>query len=633
MKKNSCNFSKPILLLSIVVIELPFFVLILPRGKTNILLCSFLYLLICAALFFTNKTYPNRFLYKTHFTFLTIITSSFLALQFYHRWSFSGGIRFVTSFIKNPQQQSILIIAMILAFLSIPGIDFILSLLLSDNIQNKIHEFKNRKTQLFLNLYIFLTSVITITLNSECSPLYPFNTWGDPNCMMTVGKSVLRGYVPYRDLYEQKGPLLLFIHTAGAAISFNSFTGIWILEIIFCFFFLYFIDKTAELFCRKRLSFLIPILGAVIYSRWAFQTGDTAEEFCLPMLCYGVYIGAKWLLSHNIPTKREFILFGVTAGCVFWIKYSMMGFYAGWAVFFIFYALNSGQLKKLLSGVFSIIIGYAFISAPILLYFVINRSISDLFTVYFYNLIFIYTKSDTSTIQNLHSGFEYLRMGNIFSVYMFLSGLIWLFFHKQRKSAAFLVISFAGLFFFIFFSAKRFIYYGLIFSIFSFFGLFWITDLLNISEMAKHRFFNNTFYSQICPFFLGIFILCFFSRNMPFLDNRKEDLMQYQIKERIEQSGISDPTILEYETASTGVNTAAGLIPKNRFFCNFNILLEDMKKDQQTCFEEACADFVIIQTKEIYEFSEYEQYIHLGGYEGNIHDTKRPYYYHLYQRK
>lgn len=109
--------------------------------------------------------------------------------------------------------------------------------------------------------------------------------------------------------------------------------------------------------------------------------------------------------------------------------------------------------------------------------------------------------------------------------------------------------------------------------------------------------------------------------------------MQYKIMEVINEFGMEDPTILEYKTASTGVNTVTGTIPNTRYFCSFTIPLDEMKEEQDRCFDEGCADFVIIETREIYDFQEYDQYIHLGGFEGNIHDTKRPYFYHCYIRK
>lgn len=68
-------------------------------------------------------------------------------------------------------------------------------------------------------LFIAATAIVTITICTKSSPIYPFNDWVDANCFLTVGKSMLHGKVPYQDLYEQKGPLLYILHALAALIS------------------------------------------------------------------------------------------------------------------------------------------------------------------------------------------------------------------------------------------------------------------------------------------------------------------------------------------------------------------------------------------------------------------------------
>ena len=57
-------------------------------------------------------------------------------------------------------------------------------------------------------LFAALAAFLTITVCSKSSFLYPLNDWVDVNCFFTVGRGMLHGLVPYRDLYEQKGDLL-----------------------------------------------------------------------------------------------------------------------------------------------------------------------------------------------------------------------------------------------------------------------------------------------------------------------------------------------------------------------------------------------------------------------------------------
>ncbi|MBR6088865.1 MAG: glycosyltransferase family 39 protein [Anaerolineaceae bacterium] len=614
--------------LLILLLELPVFLLILPRGKENIWLCCTVVPAVCLLLTLSGRAADNSFrdmVCRIQYPLCSGLTAFALAGLFFFRWNRSGRLALISRFLKYPSGQSLLILSLILAFAAFPGTDFLFRNLMPLSVREKAGTLKQRIP--YAKAYLLLTAFLTMALNSECSPLYPFNTWGDPNCMMTVGKSVLKGLVPYRDLYEQKGPLLLFFHTLGAAVSFDSFMGIWILEIIFCYLFLLLVYRTAGLFFDHPVIILIPLFSALVYSRWAFETGDTAEEFCLPLLAFGLYTGCKALRNNSLPSGRESFLLGITSGCVFWIKYSMTGFYIGWFLVFAFFAVRRKAIRDLLDRAVRITAGILAVTAPILIFFIITGSVSDLYRSYFYNIIFIYAGSGSTLFQNLSAGFEYLRLGNPPAVFCFAAGILWFLLHKKWDQAAFVSTAFLTAYFFIFFSQKRYIYYGLIFSVFAVFGFFWIMELIRFLKSGNSVMATSVF--LIC----GMIFLCCTSRNLPFLENTKADLMQYKIWEAIRETGIRDPSVLEYQTASTGVNTVSALVPKIKYFCSFTAPLEDMYAEQDRCFEEECADFVIIQTRETYDFQEYDQYIHLGGYEGNIHDTKRPYYYHLYVSK
>jgi len=101
------------------------------------------------------------------------------------------------------------------------------------SILNKVKNNFITKDKFKIILYCFLVSFIILLFTSKCSFLYPFNDWVDANAFFTVGKSMMNGIVPYRDLFEQKGLLLYFIYGVGYLISNTTFIGIFILEIIF----------------------------------------------------------------------------------------------------------------------------------------------------------------------------------------------------------------------------------------------------------------------------------------------------------------------------------------------------------------------------------------------------------------
>ena len=63
----------------------------------------------------------------------------------------------------------------------------------------------NRSGQILFFLFAALAAVLSLTVCTKSSFLYPLNDWVDVHCYFTVGRGILHGMVPYRDLYEQKG--------------------------------------------------------------------------------------------------------------------------------------------------------------------------------------------------------------------------------------------------------------------------------------------------------------------------------------------------------------------------------------------------------------------------------------------
>ena len=72
-----------------------------------------------------------------------------------------------------------------------------------------------------------LAAFVAITLMSECSFLYPINDWNDAQCFFTVGRTISSGKVLYRDIYEQKGPLLYFLHACVDWLPFEAQIPFW----------------------------------------------------------------------------------------------------------------------------------------------------------------------------------------------------------------------------------------------------------------------------------------------------------------------------------------------------------------------------------------------------------------------
>lgn len=92
-------------------------------------------------------------------------------------------------------------------------------------------------------IYSLVISFTILMITSKNSFLYPLNDWVDANAFFTVGKGMMNGVVPYKDIFEQKGILLYLIYGIGYLISHKTFHGVFIIEVIFFAIFLYYTIK------------------------------------------------------------------------------------------------------------------------------------------------------------------------------------------------------------------------------------------------------------------------------------------------------------------------------------------------------------------------------------------------------
>ena len=89
-------------------------------------------------------------------------------------------------------------------------------------------EKKERRAALALSL---LCSVLALTVATTSSPLYATNFWTDSNLYFTIGRGMLEGLMPYRDLFDHKGPLIFLLYALGALVSDTSFFGVFLLDV------------------------------------------------------------------------------------------------------------------------------------------------------------------------------------------------------------------------------------------------------------------------------------------------------------------------------------------------------------------------------------------------------------------
>lgn len=469
----------------------------------------------------------------------------------------------------------------------------------------KLPFLQNQKTGAKPMIVIALTTVIFVTLCSKSSPIYPFNDWVDANCFFTVGKAVANNVVLYKDIFEQKGPLLYFVHALAYLVSPVSFFGVYLLELVNGFLLLLILYKTMRLFTDSDVVIFIPALAVVIYSSKAFSMGGSAEEFCLPCLALCNYFGLKAVAQNKKLKISEWFLTGLTASFVLWYKFSLLGFYVGFGVFFAVVYLKNKWIKQAFASVAALAGGIAALSVPVMIYFVVNKAVKDLFEVYFYDNLFFYTVDDSENklyalFNNMYCGMHSFLSAFVIGLAFIILGIIY-FAGKNKKLYHFILCTFLFNVFFVYSGGRHYVYYPFIMAHYIPFGFVpvyfaykkYIPALLDKAKRKKAMTAAaGILYSVIC--IAAAFIL---SSNTFMLRYTKEDLPQYKFAEIMSQT--ENPTLLEYKHLDSGFYTAANIVPTCKYFCGLNIDYDVLDDTQDEYIANGVTDYVVVRKDQL----------------------------------
>lgn len=82
-------------------------------------------------------------------------------------------------------------------------------------------------------IYIFLIFLILILIVGILSLPTKENIPGrDSGVFLYIGQQILDGSIPYRDIWDHKGPVIYYINAVGLFIGHGSLWGVWLVQLI-----------------------------------------------------------------------------------------------------------------------------------------------------------------------------------------------------------------------------------------------------------------------------------------------------------------------------------------------------------------------------------------------------------------
>jgi len=243
------------------------------------------------------------------------------------------------------------------------------------------------KQKILEYIILFIVSTTHLFLFSLwTSPFYKYWYGCDASFFTLVGRGITEGKVPYRDFFDLKGPYFFFIEALGQLMA-KARLGAFLIQIPFAFFSLVLLYEISLLFISKRKTILVLIvyLWGFITTLWG---GNTVEEFTLPLSLLCLYFVLKSVYKDQLKFNELPLWQALLLGACFTIdlfsKISVAAPVLGIIASIIFYDLFRKKYKDLLLFILYLLLGCAFATLPVLIYFGINESLSDMIHCVFY---------------------------------------------------------------------------------------------------------------------------------------------------------------------------------------------------------------------------------------------------------
>lgn len=231
------------------------------------------------------------------------------------------------------------------------------------------------------SIFVFLFSFSTSPLFGEYyGGMYSKDVdfSGDSAQFQLIGEEWLKGKVPYRDIFDHKGPVIFLINTLGYLIYWR--TGIMLIQVICLTITLFYIFRICSLVSSRFTYGAIAALLSLIFLSRSYADGNSVQEYALPFLSASTYYIVKFLIGPQHKKEhspKRAVLYGVSAAfCLLSQATSAIVIGAGVLVIGAYLTYHK-QWKNLLNNILFGCVGFIGLLLPFLVYFAINGCVGD----------------------------------------------------------------------------------------------------------------------------------------------------------------------------------------------------------------------------------------------------------------
>lgn len=209
----------------------------------------------------------------------------------------------------------------------------------------------------------------------------------DSGAFLHIGQRVLEGAIPYRDIWDHKGPAVFYINALGLYLSGGHEWGVWLLEVtslslagLLGFASLRHAYGTAAALFGTSMWMLsiIPVFGV-------YAGGNFVEQWALPLQFGALYLfvsGSEWTTGKPILWRT--ILIGCLGASAFLLRPNLIGVWIAIWICWMVADWRSGLLRT-----FYLFLAVSAILGAVSIYFASHQAFSQIWDAAFaYNIAY-----------------------------------------------------------------------------------------------------------------------------------------------------------------------------------------------------------------------------------------------------
>lgn len=174
--------------------------------------------------------------------------------------------------------------------------------------------------QAVLRLFLFFALAAAMPAFLESSGLLRDYPLRDSSVFLYSGQNILSGGIPYRDVWDHKGPLIYYLNALGLWVGNGSRIGVLLLEVGFILVVFYGLCRQVE-----RQWGLLPAAGVGIALlaglNQLYDGGNLSEEYAL---LFQVFSFSVFLSFRRKPGGSKTVLLGVLAAAGFLLRPNLL---------------------------------------------------------------------------------------------------------------------------------------------------------------------------------------------------------------------------------------------------------------------------------------------------------------------